>query len=421
MAYSGLINSLSMRNFTPNNRLGNESGHDHFFNSFVKFGEASDDKGKILAEMMARANRQNILYLEIMTSPSMQQARDMMQGWQGDNKDFDSLYNHITKGKTLGKLVQQAKTIMDHAEQRAARLLNCSDGFDRCPVKVRYQAQVIRTFTIDKVFAQSVLAYELMQADKRFVGVNFVGPEDHPITLGDYSQQMQILNYLAQKYKAKYQDSVFNITLHAGELAKGLVPSKHLKFHVNEAIFIANSQRIGHGVDILHEDNLFQTLKTMSDRGIAVEINLTSNDLILGVKGKDQHPLPVYMQYKVPVLLSTDDEGVSRIDLTHEYTRAAKEYDLTYTQLKMLSRNSLEYAFLPGRSLWQSHWQGERAGTTPNSYRTAFIACDGEQLASNLCRAAVSSSPKAKLQRELELRIRQFEQQYPVKAMENKT
>ena len=53
-----------------------------------------------------------------------------------------------------------------------------------------------------------------------------------------------------------------------------------------------------------------------------VEINLSSNEGILGVEG-DAHPFPVYRSAHVPVALSTDDEGVSRIDLTHEYVRAA--------------------------------------------------------------------------------------------------
>jgi hypothetical protein len=43
--------------------------------------------------------------------------------------------------------------------------------------------------------------------------------------------------------------------------------------------------------------------------------------------------------------LSTDDEGVSRIDLTHEYVRAVETYVLGYTDLQELVRNSLEYGF----------------------------------------------------------------------------
>ena len=54
----------------------------------------------------------------------------------------------------------------------------------------------------------------------------------------------------------------------------------------------------------------------MAERNVLVEIALTSNDMILGVSG-DDHPLPTYLKYGVPVALATDDEGVSRLSLIH--------------------------------------------------------------------------------------------------------
>jgi adenosine deaminase/adenosine deaminase CECR1 len=84
----------------------------------------------------------------------------------------------------------------------------------------------------------------------------------------------------------------------------------------------------------------------MKPHHIAVEINLTSNDLILGVRGAN-HPLPVYRKYGVPIVLSTDDEGVSRTHLTQEYQRAVLTYGLSYADLKTIVRNSIEYSFLP--------------------------------------------------------------------------
>ena len=54
----------------------------------------------------------------------------------------------------------------------------------------------------------------------------------------------------------------------------------------------------------------------------------------------------------MPVALSTDDEGVSRIDITHEYMRAALDYHLSYEDLKQLARTGMEHNFLPGASLW---------------------------------------------------------------------
>ena len=80
------------------------------------------------------------------------------------------------------------------------------------------------------------------------------------------------------------------------------------------------------------------------------EINLTSNDVILGVE-KQWHPLPIYRAAGVPVALFTDDEGVSRINITHEYTRAVLDFGLSYLDLKKMARTSLEHSFLPGPSL----------------------------------------------------------------------
>jgi adenosine deaminase len=89
----------------------------------------------------------------------------------------------------------------------------------------------------------------------------------------------------------------------------------------------------------------------MPAKKVLVEINLTSNRDVLGVSGNN-HPFPIYRKFGVPVALSTDDEGIERIDLTNEYVRAVESYALSYADLKQLARNSLEYSFLPGASLW---------------------------------------------------------------------
>jgi adenosine deaminase len=105
----------------------------------------------------------------------------------------------------------------------------------------------------------------------------------------------------------------------------------------------------------------------------------------------------------VPVALSTDDEGVSRIDLTHEYVRAALEYNLTYANLKTLARTGMEHSFLPGPSLWayQDHFEAPAK------------ACQGDTLGgptpSAGCKAFLDGSEKATAQWELERRLRAFE------------
>src|ERR1700753_3674989 len=143
-----------------------------------------------------------------------------------------------------------------------------------------------------------------------------------------------------------------HITLHAGELSPGMTSPKDLRFHIRSAVEVANAERIGHGVDVMQEDRPYDLLKEMAAKRVMTEINLTSNDVILHVKGAD-HPLPLYRLYHVPVALSTDDEGVSRINLTHEYVRAAMTYPLSYGDFKQMVRTALEHSFLPGDSLWE--------------------------------------------------------------------
>ncbi|MBV9440583.1 MAG: adenosine deaminase, partial [Candidatus Eremiobacteraeota bacterium] len=89
----------------------------------------------------------------------------------------------------------------------------------------------------------------------------------------------------------------------------------------------------------------------MASRHVLVEIALTSNDVILNVRGRS-HPFPTYLARGVPAALVTDDPGVSRSSLNAEYLRAETTYALPYTVLKTLARNSVAYAFLPGQPLW---------------------------------------------------------------------
>jgi hypothetical protein len=341
--YAAVIDAFSMRDFVP---VTGESGHDHFFATFGRFGAATDGRtGEMLAEAVTRASADSVSYVELMLSPGMSEARKLgaAAGWDDDLGRLEERLD----SPAMGAIVAGARASLDQAETRMRALLACGTPQAKpgCQVTVRYLAQVVRVFPPEQVFAEIVLAHQLVLADPRMVGFNLVGPEDDRVALGDYDLHMRMLGYLARRHPA------VKLSLHAGELALGLVPPEQLRFHIRKAVEVAGARRIGHGVDIMHEDEPLQLAAEMAKRHVLVEINLTSNDVILGVSG-DRHPFPVYRQLGVPVALSTDDEGVSRIDLTHEFVRAVRTYRLTYFDLKLLVRNSLEYSFLPGDSLW---------------------------------------------------------------------
>jgi len=154
----------------------------------------------------------------------------------------------------------------------------------------------------------------------------------------------------------------------------------------------------------MEEKDAVGLLKELAQRNVLVEINLTSNDLILGVSG-DDHPLPAYMKYGVPVALCTDDEGVSRSDMTHEYLRAVETYGLTYEDLKHMARQSLEHSFLPGQSLWVQ---------TKTQFRTASqCAVDmGMGKPSSKCADFLAKNERAREQWKLESAFQNFEKQF---------
>ena len=114
----------------------------------------------------------------------------------------------------------------------------------------------------------------------------------------------------------------------------------------------------------------------------------------------------IFVAAHVPVALSTDDEGVSRIELTHEYTRAALDYHLTYQDMKQLARTGMEHNFLSGTSLWAK----------PDKFVEANAACKDQELGgsspSDGCKRFLAGSEKASAQWEHERRFREFESRF---------
>jgi adenosine deaminase len=392
--YDALVDSFSMRGFVESEGV---TGHDHFFATFVKFG-GTDPRhtGEFLDEVATRVAAQNEQYLELMETPTWHRLNDITKGmsWRDD---LGSMRDELL-AKGLADDVPLARAFWDKAEALRNELERCGkpDEAPACKVKTRYIYQVFRNTPKELVFAQTLFAFELTSADPRIVAINFVGAEDDVISMADYAEHMRIIGFLRQFYPK------VRVSLHAGELAPGLVSPEGLCCHIRLAVEEAGAERIGHGVDVMYEDRPYELLKEMAAKRVLVETNLTSNADILGVSGKD-HPFTLYRKFGVPVALSTDDEGVSRIDLTHEYVRAVETFGLAYADLKEIVRNSLEYSFLPGPSLW-----GEG-----DSYAQIVEPCrsdtSGTEKPSQGCAAFLGGSEKAAQQWELERRFSAFE------------
>jgi len=395
--YDRLINAFSMRSYVPSSGW---SGHDQFFSTFGHFGGLDKrHTGEWVDEVITRAAAQNEQYVELMETPPFGHAAGLayQMGWDGNFAE----YRQKLLAAGLDQEVEAAKEHIQSALALRNILEHCGtpEATSACKVQVRFIYQILRGFPKEQVFAQTLLGFEAISKLPEFVGINFVQPEDGYISMADYTLQMHMMDYLHSVYPNVH------ITLHAGEVAPGLVTPDGLRFHIRQAVELGHAERIGHGVDVMYEDDAPALLKELAAKHVMIEINLTSNDGILGIKGVD-HPLPFYRKAGVPVALSTDDEGVSRIDLTHEYVRAALEFNLSYADLKQMARTGMEHNFLPGKSLWA---EADKFTAPAAPCRSQTL---GGEKPSATCKAFLDGSEKAAAQWEQERRFKVFEAKF---------
>jgi adenosine deaminase len=394
--YNQMIDAWSMRNLNSEN----ESGHDHFFATFDKFGLASHTHvAEAIAAAMTRAALDHLQYVELMHTADAGAAKRLAEklDW---TEDYAKMRDALMAAGMKDVASETSKRLAAD-DARAKEILKCgtAEAAPGCSVTVRYLYQVLRALPPEVVFTQILLGFELASSDPKFVGFNLVNAEDWYVPIHDFDEHMAMIDSLHSVYPKVH------ISLHAGELTLGLVPPEDLTFHIRSSIERGHAERIGHGVDVMYEKDALGLLREMAERNVLVEICLTSNDEILGVSG-DDHPLPIYMKYGVPVALATDDEGVSRGDLTHEFLRAVEGYHLSYGELKRMARQSLEHSFLPGESLWSQ---------TRLVFRVnAACAADplGADKPSSACQQFLTANERAREQWKLETEFAKFEKLY---------
>ncbi|HET7229048.1 MAG TPA: hypothetical protein VFJ16_03565 [Longimicrobium sp.] len=401
--YDQLVDAWSMRNWNA----ARISGHDQFFGTFERFGATSRRVGDELAEAQARAADGRVSYLELMLTPDGSRASRLGAEELGDafaapgrEPDFAAARQALLP--RLAPVLDSARRALTRIAARRDTVLGCGTARASagCGVEVRWLYQVGRGRPPAQVFAQILTGFELARADPRVVGFNLVMPEDGLVSMRDFTLQMRMIDYLHGQYPG------VKVALHAGELSPGLVPPEGMRFHIRQSVELGHASRIGHGVDVMHEDRPHELLREMAGRGVMVEIALTSNDVILGVRGRD-HPLAAYRRAGVPVALATDDQGVSRSEMPREYQRAVEDQGLDYAALKEMARTSLRHAFLEGAEVWR----GGRAFTPVPECAPAAGGWRGSR-----CAALAGRGTRARLQRELEIAFLDFEARYAAMA-----
>ena len=406
--FDQIVNAWSMRDFMA----GAQTGHDHFFATFGKYGlVAGRHRDDDLADVATRAAAENQVYVETMFNLGTNLGTLAAAAWTGTltAADLPALYDRLRADPQFAARLASDVAVVNSAASGFRTVLGCDDITlpPPCRVTMRFVAQIARTGANDQIFGQLISAFEMAKVTPHLVGANLSSPEDDTASINNYELHMAMLAFLYDRYSATHA-SPLQITLHAGELTAAYLPpgSNANTFHIRRAVELGHAARIGHGLDVLSETDPSALLDEMHDRNVLVEICLSSNVQILEVSGA-AHPLAQYLAHGVPVALATDDQGVSRSSMAGEYRRAALDQHLDYRQLKTMARDSLEHAFVPGPSLWTAVASAQPiAACAP----TATTAVGG--VASAACQQFLDDSERATLQWELERRFLRFERPF---------
>ena len=350
---------ISMRGW----HRGAANGHDHFFRTFSHFGSAGRTSAEMLAEVLARNAAQNVQYLELMAWPGMFPAVQRFLAVPVPVVGVDDLGSAFAPYRDLvddPTVLAGFRAAVSAWEETARQHMRDAGNDPSAMPAIRYVGSLMRTVDLTRFFVRAVIVMTMLKADDRYVAVNILAPEDAARARMEFDDQMRVLDFLWREMERP------NMTLHSGELTLRESPLEPMLDRIRRTIDLGHATRIGHGVSIGWERDVVSLLEQMRRDGILVEINLTSNDGILGIVG-DDHPFVLYRSAGVPMCFCTDDEGVNRSNLTLEYVRAVRTYDLTYDELKDLTRNCIEYAYLDGASLFIDRDYERRRGVAPDS------------------------------------------------------
>jgi adenosine deaminase len=131
------------------------------------------------------------------------------------------------------------------------------------------------------------------------------------------------------------KDGRFQSTIHAGEVSP---PSQ-----IWAAIRSLNADRIGHGTSAIQDPELQRFL---TDHGVVLEQCITSNYQTGSWIDEANHPLGALYRSDVPVTINSDDPFIQVTELTDDYVKAVRYFDLTLDDLVALNETALDGAFL---------------------------------------------------------------------------
>ena len=241
-----------------------------------------------------------------------------------DAEDFRGLLAAVRRRLTADAIAYAEVTVSIpeyrmHGIPLAAMTEALSEEAKREPPRLRWIVDLVRNLGVEA--ADALLAQLLKNPPEGWIA----------ITLGGSEHQFPPAPFAPVYDRARAAG--LRLTVHAGEAAG---PES-----VWDAIRMLRVDRIGHGVRSIEDPRL---VAEIAERGIPLEVCMTSNVRTRIYPSFEAHPLPRLVEAGVPVTLNTDDPTFFGTTLSQEYAQAAK-LGLTGAQLAEIVRNAGRYAF----------------------------------------------------------------------------
>jgi len=115
---------------------------------------------------------------------------------------------------------------------------------------------------------------------------------------------------------------------------------------VRAAVELLGAERIGHGLRAAEDRAV---LARVRDRGVPLEVCLSSNVATGAIAEASDHPLRAILREGVRVTLNSDDPGLFGTSLEREFRLAARTFDFSREQLAGFVENAIAAAFLAER------------------------------------------------------------------------
>lgn len=128
------------------------------------------------------------------------------------------------------------------------------------------------------------------------------------------------------------------ITIHSGES-----PDPEAATWVKDSIEILGAERIGHGVQVIHDQKVMDLL---IKNDIALEICPYSNYLTQAFPTYETHPLRALLDKGVPITLNSDDPGIFASTLSDDYYLAQHYHNFTVDDFTKCNSIAYKHSFI---------------------------------------------------------------------------